>query len=334
MTQTIETPLLEMRGVTKLYGGGLLIKPTFTALDQFSLQLYADNPRVTTIAGESGSGKTTLANLVLGFITPTTGNVLYQGKDIAHLSRAEFMHYRREVQAVFQDPYEVYNPFYKVDHIFDTVVSKFKLAKGKIETRTFIEHALEVVGLRPSEVLGKYPHQLSGGQRQRLMVARAFLLKPKLIVADEPVSMVDASLRGMILEIMLNLKKEFGISILYITHDLSTAYQVSDEIFILYRGAVAEAGEIGRVIETPKHPYTQMLIQSIPLPDPDLKWDTQVTLSEEEMGGSFATRGCRFASRCPSVMDVCKQTTPASISLAPNHRVACFLYHNGAGVAK
>src|SRR5260370_12344780 len=154
-----------------------------------------DRPTITTIAGESGSGKTTLANLVLGLLTPSNGQVLYQRKDLWQMPKTGRASFRRDVQAIFQDPFEVYNPFYKVDHVLELVVQNFHLAKDKAHGRQLIAEALELLGLKPDDVLGKYPHQLSGGQRQRVMVARAFLPHPKLIVADEPVSMVDASLR-------------------------------------------------------------------------------------------------------------------------------------------
>jgi len=186
------------------------------------------------------------------------------------------------VQAVFQDPFGVYNPFYPVRHVFDVVIKRFKLARSKGEARDLVEDALNRVGLRGAEVLDKHPHQLSGGQRQRIMIARAYLLKPRLIVADEPVSMVDASLRAMILDIMMRLRDEGGISFLYITHDLSTAYQVGDNICILYRGAVVEQGNAQQVIENPQHEYSRLLISSIPMPDPSVKWDTSVMLPVEE----------------------------------------------------
>jgi peptide/nickel transport system ATP-binding protein len=321
-------PLLEVRNVTKIYGGGLLGRDQTVALENFSLTLPPDKAIITTIAGESGSGKTTLANLVLGFITPTAGKILYNGKDIYKMSKEEFTRYRREVQAVFQDPYEVYNPFYKVDHVFDSVINKFRLANSRGEARQMAEQALEVVGLPRDEILGKHPHQLSGGQRQRVMVARAFLLKPRLIVADEPVSMVDASLRGMILEIMMNLQQEFGISFLYITHDLSTAYQISQEIYILYSGSIAEVGDIEKVVNTPYHPYTQMLISSVPLPDPDLKWDTRVELPSDETRAATAIQGCKFRDRCPHTMDICGRNAPPLYEIAQRHYVACYLYRD------
>ncbi|HET7880016.1 MAG TPA: dipeptide/oligopeptide/nickel ABC transporter ATP-binding protein, partial [Acetobacteraceae bacterium] len=226
------TALIELRGVTKRYG-------RLAALEDFSMTLHADRPRIIAIVGESGSGKTTLARLLLGLVTPTAGQVLYQGRDVHELSRGERRAFRRDIQAIFQDPYGVYNPFYRVDHVLATPVARFRLANSRAAARSLIEDALRAVGLRPEEILGRYPHQLSGGQRQRVMVARALLLRPHLIVADEPVSMVDASLRATILGSLRQLNQERGISIIYITHDLATAYQVADSIIVLYRAAVA-----------------------------------------------------------------------------------------------
>src|ERR1700677_2572624 len=177
------TVLLEARHVTKAFGGQLG-RARNVALEDFSLTIDADAPSITAVVGESGSGKTTLARLMLGLVAPTQGKVLYNGHDLAHLPGAERTKFRRDVQAIFQDPYEVYNPFYRVDHVLTTPVAKFRLASSKAAGRALIEDALRAVGLRPEEILGRFPHQLSGGQRQRTMVARALLLKPELIVAD------------------------------------------------------------------------------------------------------------------------------------------------------
>lgn len=321
-------PLLEVRNVTKVYGGGFLeSSPPTVALQNFNLTIAEQPATITTIAGESGSGKTTLANLILGFISPTAGQILYRGQDIATMDKQQYLKYRREVQAVFQDPYAVYNPFYRVKHVFDLVIKHFKLATNKREARELIEEALNVVGMRGEEVLEKYPHQLSGGQRQRIMVARAYLLKPRLIVADEPVSMVDASLRAMILDIMLRLRDEQNISFLYITHDLSTAYQIGDEIYILYQGLVTEKGDTIKVIENPQHPYVQELIHSIPVPDPKEKWDTTISLPSEEELRAYVESGCRFYPRCPHRMDRCLTKSPPLYSIdGLDHQAACYLY--------
>lgn len=320
--------LLEIKNATKLYGGGFLQKQQqVVALQNFNLTIPAKPAKIVTIAGESGSGKSTLANLILGFIGLTSGQILFRGTDIGRMNRAQTLDYRRHVQAVFQDPYAVYNPFYRVKHIFDLVIKNFKLASNKQAANDLIEEALNVVGLQGKEVLHKYPHQLSGGQRQRMMVARAYLLKPDLIVADEPVSMVDASLRAMILDIMLRLRDEQNISFLYITHDLSTAYQIGDEIYLLYQGAVAETGNTIKVIENPKHPYVQQLIDSIPVPDPDLKWDAHISLPDDEELRAFADSGCRFYPRCPHRLDRCLTRQPPLYPInGAHHQAACYLY--------
>ncbi len=264
--------LLEIRQVSKVYQRGLLSSKATVALKEFSLTLKEDEPTILTVAGESGSGKTTLAMLLLGFITATTGEILYRGKNIAGLVGKERMAYRREVQAVFQDPFAVFNPFYTVDHLLTVPIRQFKLAKSKADGLRRMEEALTAVGLRPEDVLGRFPHQLSGGQRQRINVARALLLKPRLLIADEPVSMVDASLRANILESLRNLHRDHGVSIIYITHDLTTAYHVADDIVVLYKGDVVEKGDVESVIRNPQHSYTRLLVDSIPWPDLNKKW--------------------------------------------------------------
>jgi ABC-type oligopeptide transport system ATPase subunit len=264
--------LLELNKISKVYQRGLLSSQATVALKEFSLTLDEDRPTILTVAGESGSGKTTLAMLLLGFITTTTGSIIYRGKNIASLEGKDRIAYRREVQAVFQDPFAVFNPFYTVDHLLTVPIKKFKLARGRAEATSKMEEALTAVGLRPEDILGRFPHQLSGGQRQRINVARALLLKPRLLIADEPVSMVDASLRANILESLKNLHKDHGVSIIYITHDLTTAYHVADNIIILYKGEVMESGDVDSVIKNPQHAYTKLLVDSIPWPNLDRRW--------------------------------------------------------------
>lgn len=320
--------LLEARKVGKIYGGGLLSKKSTVALRPTSLVLHDSPPTITAIAGESGSGKTTLARLLLGIVKPTTGDIFYQGTPLRQMRPDERQRFRREVQAVFQDPFEVYNPFYKVDHALVQPVEKFYPELTKDEAREKIEEALRAVGLRPEETLGRYPHQLSGGQRQRIMTARALVLRPRVIVADEPVSMVDASLRATILESLLKVHEEFGISLIYITHDLTTAYQLSETIMMMYRGAVVEAGSVDQVIKDPQHPYTQLLIDSIPLPNPKQKWG-QLDFGARGMRDvNGAGQGCPFAPRCPHVMDICRQQMPPDFRTHPQRTVACFLYQD------
>jgi peptide/nickel transport system ATP-binding protein len=319
------TPLLEARAVSRVYGAGARAN---VALDRFSLTLDADVPSFTAIAGESGSGKTTLARLLLGFTRPTSGEVVYRGKNVWKMGRRDWLNFRHEVQAIFQDPFEVFNPFYKVDHLLSVPISKFRLARSHDEARARTEQALRAVGLRPEETLGRYPHQLSGGQRQRLTVARALLLQPRLIIADEPVSMVDASLRATILDSLKQIHAEFRISFLYITHDLTTAYQICDNIIVLYRGTVAEVGNVDLVIKDPKHPYSQLLISSIPEPDVDSRWDDDPLPAPRSEVGRRLEHACQFAERCPAVMPICREVDPPLYRLDQERAASCFLYQD------
>jgi len=314
-------PLVELRGVKQVYGG-------FTALDTLTLSV-PDRAATLAIAGESGSGKTTLARILLGFIEPTQGEVRYRGKDIATMTKAERFEFRREVQPIFQDPFDVFNPFYRIDHVLEMPLFRFGLARTKAEARPLIEDALERVGLRKQDTLGRFPHELSGGQRQRIMVARAVLLRPRLIVADEPVSMVDASLRATILDEIRDLNRNLGIAFVYITHDLTTAFQICDDIVVLYQGKVAEAGAVERVIGAPKHPYSQLLVSSIPLPDLSRRWgDEGMEVPAEQ--SDRRSDGCRFAPRCPHVMAKCWSVDPARSLADPDRAVACHLDTDGA----
>ncbi len=320
---------LELRKVSKVFGGGLFRQKRTVALDDIFLALDSEPPRVKAIAGESGSGKSTLGLMLMGFLSPSSGQVLYQNKDIKTLTNQERQTFRRDVQAIFQDPFSVYNPFYKIDHVLHLPIEKFKLARSRPEARSLMEESLASVGLRPEETLGKFPHELSGGQRQRVMVARALLTKPRLIIADEPVSMVDASLRATILESLRKLNRDFGISILYITHDLTTAYHIGYDIVVLYRGSIAESGAVEQVIKNPQHPYTQLLINSIPWPDLDRKWSqSPATTVVKEGLMSASGHGCKFAARCPQVRPLCQEKQPPLFQVEPGHRVACFLYES------
>ncbi len=292
--------LLEANQVSKEYISGTFIKNRNLALKPISFSISDDTPSITAIAGESGSGKTTFARVIAGILDKSSGSLRYKDKDIDHMNAKDILSFKKEVQTIFQDPFEVYNPFYKVDHVLTTPIKKFGLAENKSDIDKMIISALEEVGLRPDETLGRYPHQLSGGQRQRIMVARAFLLRPKIIIADEPVSMVDASLRATILEEIKKLREVHNISVVYITHDLTTAYQVADNIIILYKGQVVEAGDVENVINKPVHPYTKLLTDCIPRPDPEQKWSKtsgDITLKSRIINGC----NCAFCNQDDSV---------------------------------
>ncbi len=328
--QMASASLIEARHVTKVFGGGLFDRKRTVALEDFSLAIAGASPSITAVVGESGSGKTTLARLLLGLADPTQGEVLYKGKNLRRMSGEDWRAFRRDVQVIFQDPFEVYNPFYRVDHVLTTPVEKFRLASSRREARQMIEDVLQTVGLRPEETLGRYPHQLSGGQRQRVMVARALILKPKLIVADEPVSMIDASLRATVLGSLRQLNQDFGISILYITHDLATAYQISENIIVLYRGSVAEAGHVELVVRQPRHPYTQLLVRSVPLPDPGKRWADEpppAAGAKGQLGSS-----CKFVERCPRALEICLKEVPPLYRTAQRRAAACFLYRDSPAI--
>ncbi len=323
------TNVLETEHVTKIFkrqGGGQVV-----AVDDVTFSLREGQATMIAVAGESGSGKSTLALLLMGQHEPTSGVVRYMGKDLATMSADEKAQLRREIQPIFQDPYGAYNPFYKVDHVLEMAISHYDLAHSEAEAHELIDEALRLVGLRPDETLGRYPFELSGGQRQRLMVARAMICQPKVIMADEPVSMVDASLRATILSSLQTLNRQYGISVIYITHDLTTAYQICDNIMIMYAGRVVEAGSVEQVIRHPKHPYTQLLITSIPLPDVSQRWvdmdqlDADVALDDE---AARVSEGCKFAPRCPHAMSMCWQETSPYYQPDGHRAVACFLYRD------
>ena len=275
--------LVEFRNVSKIFGGGMFSKSN-TALHPLSMKLSTDRPQIISVVGQSGSGKSTLGNLLLGFYSPSQGQVLYRNHDVRKLDKKGRSNFRREVQAIFQDPYASFNPFYPVDHAFIVPLLRFGIVQSKKQAYEKMAYCLEQVGLEPRAIFGAHSHQLSGGQRQRIMVARALSLEPKLLIADEPVSMVDASLRASILDTIEKLRDENGISVIYITHDLATAYKSADYVMVLHQGRVVEAGLPQSVICDPRHPYSELLVDSIPSPDPDRRWAAGRSLDEDQVG--------------------------------------------------
>ncbi len=314
--------LIELKSVSKFYGKG---KDQISALENIDLRINSQRPEIFTIAGESGSGKSTLANIILGFDKPSSGDIEINGKSILNGVDKSFY---RDVQAIFQDPFGVYNPFYRIEHMFNLVIKNYRITSVTDSARDLIEEALNVVGLNGDDVLRKYPHQLSGGQRQRLMMARAFMMKPKLIVADEPVSMVDASLRASILDVMMRLRDENGISFIYITHDLSTAYQVGDTIMMLYQGRIAELGNAADVISNPQHPYVKLLVDSVPKPDPNQPWKEFIDLPDEEVARLPHSSGCRYFDRCPVCKQICQEKTPVLQPVSSQFAACHLINHN------
>ncbi len=271
MSSTPIPALLELKDATVVFGHGA---DRTVANYKINLRLEEEPARIINIVGESGSGKTTATRVLLGLQPPTHGQALWRGKDIYGLSKKELIEFRGDVQAVFQDPYGIFNPYYKIDRVFTMAIRKFRLAKNKAHRQELIEEALAAVNLRPPDVLGRYPHQLSGGERQRVMLARAYLLKPKVIVADEAISMLDVAVRAVIMNILLDFRERLGISTVFITHDLSAAHYLGGDIMVMKRGHVVEEGAVDNVLNNPQHIYTRLLLESIPSPDPDEQWTT------------------------------------------------------------
>ncbi len=323
---------IDLQGVSQHFRGAAMraLGGELVAVDDVSITLVSDPPHILSLVGESGSGKSTIARIILGLQKPTSGSVTYDGKDIYKLSSAELTSFRRGVQVVFQDPYGIFNPFYRVDRVFWTAIRKLHLAKRREEGMALIEESLEAVGLRKEDVLGRYPHQLSGGQRQRLMLARVHMMRPSFIIADEPISMLDAAIRVLFLNIMLDFKQKYGMTTLFITHDLSTAYYLGGEIMIISQGRIVEHGSVDDVMLRPAHPYTQLLISSLPVPDPDSRWQERLVITEQTAEtGPITHERCLFSNRCPYVMDRCRVERPVMVPVREGHEATCFLYGPG-----
>jgi peptide/nickel transport system ATP-binding protein len=300
--------LLEVQELTKRYSqGNVLTRTVFTAVDRISFLIHP--AEIFTLAGESGCGKTTTANMILGFEEPSSGKILHNGN---LQKRGEKVWRTEGVQAIFQDPFCTFNPLLTVDSYFHETVHNYRLARSKKDVTDWIDRKLRLVGLTYQEFAGKYPSEFSGGQLQRVSIARALVTDPKLIIADEPVSMVDASLRMSIVNLFKKLKDDLGVSILYITHDLATAYYVSDRIAVMFRGNIVEMGTVDQVLMNPKHPYSKLLRDSIPQADPNKRWTTEVVLSELEEE-EYLRRGCKFAGRCPDASENCKGAPPIDL---------------------
>jgi len=271
------------------------------AVEDVSFSLH--NDEVLVIAGESGAGKSTIAKLILGAITPDSGKVIFQGKEIKNNTNS-LMKIRMNCQMVHQDPYDSINPRMKVRDIVSETLEIHKIGHGS-EREKIVLDTLREVKLEPAEeIANKYPLMLSGGQRQRVVLARALVLRPKIIIADEPVSMLDVSIRAEVLELMKNIQKKNNISFIYITHDLATARYFGDRIIILYLGKIMEFGPINQVLLEPRHPYTQALIDAISEPDPDNLYKEKIIRINEPLDIDFYS-GCRFLARCPFAIKIC-----------------------------
>jgi peptide/nickel transport system ATP-binding protein len=316
-------PLIETRQLTRHFKvGGTFSRRQLHAVDDVNIAI--NRREIVALAGESGSGKSTVARLLARVYPPTGGEIRYQGRPLGSLrGRRQRLAYRSDVPMVFQDPFSSLNPAYRVSH---GIMRGLKLHRRELNRAQRGEEArrvVEAVGLNPAaEILDRYPYELSGGQRQRIGFAQALAYKPKLILADEPVSMLDVSIRIGLLNVMVKLRDEEHVSILYITHDIASARYVSDRLIVMYAGHVVESGPTEAVLAGPKHPYTQLLLSAVPDPRAPLAVDAEAVKGEPPRVIDPAP-GCRFRRRCPLAIDECASVTPLPRELGPGHEAAC-----------
>lgn len=318
----MENKVLDIKNLDRVFRiGGMIMGNKIKAVDNVSIQMPSDRAWIMSVVGESGSGKTTLAKMVLGLLDISGGDIMIQNKSVAYHMKHKKDFYRL-VQPIFQNPFTAFNMKRTVEsYLFETALN-LDMAKNKEEAQALISETLKRVGLNYDQVKKKYPNQFSGGELQRISIARALITKPKIIVADEPVAMIDASLRMNIVNIFKNLKEEFGVSFIYITHDLSTAYYVSDYIATMYKGSMIEFGKAKEVLNNPGHPYTELLLDSIP--KVGAKWTAKDRLKMGDAEERVVSKtGCKFAKRCPYAKDTCFSVSPNMVQLEGDHRSLC-----------
>jgi peptide/nickel transport system ATP-binding protein len=271
-----EAKLIGLDHVTQIFPGRAGTR--LRAVNDVSFELRSEPAEIISLVGASGSGKSTIARILLGLQKPTAGVATYRGRNISRLSRSQNDAFRRDVQPVFQDPYSIFNPIYRVDRVFWKAIKKFKLARRKAEGLELIRTSMKAVNLDPDLILGRFPHQLSGGQRQRLMLARVHMLRPAFIIADEPVSMLDAHMRESFLDVLSEFRAQYHMTTLFITHDLSTVAYLGGQMMTMYRGRIVEQGPVAQLLSNPAHEYTKLLVASVPIADPEKRWEDRVEL--------------------------------------------------------
>lgn len=314
--------LLHFEGVYKTFRlGHIFSRSKIHAVWDADFKIESE-PIVFTLVGESGSGKTTIANLLLRTIKPTKGTIWFMGKNIENYSRSDFI---KKVQPVFQDPFETFNPLKKIETYFQIMLKRMADSGDKV-SHSLLEKSLNSVGLTIEDIRGRYPHELSGGQLQRLSIARSLLVNPKILVADEPVSMLDVSLRLSILNLFRKLRDERLLHVFYITHDLATAYYISDYIAVILRGNIVEAGPAEKVLMTPLHPYTKLLKESVPdlLDKKKQKIPEKMSYNVESLQ-EYSDQLCKFVFRCPHKKDICNREVPPNFTIG-SVVVRCWLY--------
>ena len=326
-------PLLEVEDLKKYFPirRGLFsgVSGWSRAVDGVSLRIAPGE--TLALVGESGSGKTTTGRCVLRLLEPTSGSVVFDGTDLLSLKAAAMRRMRRQIQIVFQDPYASLNPRMRVGTIVREPLDIHRIGRGRRERDEMVATLLRRVGLDPG-MRDRYPHEFSGGQRHRIGVARALALRPRLIVADEPVSALDVSVQAQVINLLIDLQEEFGIAYLFIAHDLAVVERIADRVAVMYLGKIVEVATREEIFRNPLHPYTRALLQAIPIPDPSRARERQV-LRGDPPSPSQPPAGCRFHTRCPSVVDPCPRVEPPLLEVAPGHWVACHLYPGAAGGA-
>jgi len=330
-------PVLEARNLTKhFYTGNALSRRVVKAVQEASFKLYRG--RVTALVGESGSGKSTIVRMLARLYEPTSGEILFDGKNVLQeRGRMASLLYRSRVQMIFQDPFSSLNPVHKVKYNLERPLRLYGFhvgVRGKQAIQEQIGELLRRVSLTPvEEFANKYPHQLSGGQRQRVAIARALAVQPEVILADEPISMLDVSIRMGILNLMARLRDEQGIAFLYVTHDIASARYFSDEILVMYAGHIVEGAGSEELIQNPKHPYTQLLLSAVPDPARGLR-TADVEVEGEIPSLAALGAGCPFAPRCPHVMEKCHAAMPPITKLSDTRWTRCYLYENDGAASK
>ena len=315
-------PLIRTEGLTRHFRVGRLFSgQTLHAVDDVDLTI--GKGEIVALVGESGSGKSTIARLLARVYKPTSGEVYFEGRPLSRLrTRRDRLAYCSEVPMVFQDPYSSINPSYRISHGIRRAI-RLHRGLGQGRRRDEVERVLDAVGLVPSRAMtGKFPHELSGGQRQRVGFAQALAFRPKLIIADEPVSMLDVSIRIGILNLMTELREREGVSFLYITHDVASARYIADRVLVMYAGHLVEEGPTEEVLQSPKHPYTQLLLSAVPDPRAPLGVSDAADVGEPPKVINPG-EGCRFRARCPYAIELCESVTPQLRELGPGRRAAC-----------
>ena len=316
------TPLIQTHGLTKHFKLGRGLSRRFLhAVDDADLTI--GEREIVALVGESGSGKSTIARLLARVYRPTAGEIVYRGRSLSELrGRRQTLAYRSDVPMVFQDPFSSLNPAYRVSHGIMRGLILHRRELDAAGRRAEAERVLAAVGLTPpADVLDRFPHELSGGQRQRVGFAQALAYKPRLIIADEPVSMLDVSIRIGLLNLMVGLREREGVSLLYITHDIASARYLSDRLLVMYAGHIVESGRTEDVLSRPKHPYTQLLLSAVP--DPRAPLSVDATDKGEPPRVIDPGEGCRFRGRCPYAIDICATVTPRPRPLGDAHEAAC-----------